>query len=156
MSDRGGGPILLRGRCGVGVWILLLAGCSSTPSPPMDTGAREVVRGYCEALLQRDWQRAYAALHPDSRAWCSSERFARLAAKYRHDLGFEPEPVHVRFCQERATRAIAHIVWKGQKASRECAYKDAIVLRQTPQGWGVVLPHSFGGGRLTSSAATRS
>ena len=141
----------LRGERGTLVWVLLaagaVAGCNSAP-PPADTGAREVVEQYCAALLQRDWERAYAALHPDSRAGCSAEQFARFAARYRRDLGFEPEPVHVRFCQELGTRAVAHIVWKGQKAARERFYKDTVALRQTQPGWGVVLPRGFGQGRL--------
>ena len=133
------------------VWIVWVAGvmmgCDPAPLPPSGTGAREAAQRYCDALLEKDWPRAYAALHPDSRARYSASRFARLAERYCRELGFEPEPARIRFCQEQGTRTVAHIVWKGQKAAHEHFYKEVIILHSTPAGWGVVLPQNFGSGR---------
>src|SRR5262245_7167342 len=88
-----------------------LAGCSRTPEPPTGTGAKEAVRSYFEALMRRDWQQAYAALHPDSRKRYTPEQFALLAQAYRQNLGFEPQELHVRSCEEQGARAIAHIAF---------------------------------------------
>jgi hypothetical protein len=106
-----------------------------------------VAQRYCDALLKKNWAQAYAALHPDSRARFSAGRFAQLAEQYRRDLAVEPELARIRFCQEQGTRAIAHIVWKGQQATHERLYKDHVILRSTQPGWGVVPPRAFGKGR---------
>jgi hypothetical protein len=82
-----------------------------------------MVQRYCEALLEKDWARAYAALHPDSRARYGINQFVHLAERYRRDHGFEPEFARIRFCQEQGTRAIAHIMWKGQKAAPSISTK---------------------------------
>jgi hypothetical protein len=121
-----------------------LAGCNWAPAPPAGTGARETAQAYCEALVQRDWQQAYAALHPDSQKRCTQEQFTRLAQAYRRNLGFEPEEVQVRSCGERGTEAIAHVVLTGRASSQARRYKDGVTLRQTVEGWRVVLPPSFG------------
>jgi hypothetical protein len=134
------------------VWIVLVAGvitgCDPAPSPTSGTGAREAAKRYCDALFEKDWARAYAALHPDSRARYSASRFVHLAERYRRDLGFEPEPARIRFCQEQGTRAVAHIVWKSQKSAHEHFYKDVMILRSSQAGWKMVLPQNFGSGRL--------
>jgi hypothetical protein len=134
-----------RNRC---VGCLLLAtiavGCTSSPATREGTGAKEAVEGYYQAIVQRDWPRAYAALHADSRARCGPERFALLAENYRHALGFEPQKVHVRSCEEQGAKATAHFALIGRGASGQRRYKDAVVLRQSEGGWGVVLPQDFG------------
>src|SRR3954467_12710922 len=89
-----------------------VAGCAGTTTPRRG-GPEEAVQGYFEALCRQDWPRAYAALHPDSRSRCSAEQFARLAKNYRRDLGFEPEEVRVRSCEEHGTEAVAHVVLLG-------------------------------------------
>src|SRR5262245_33091389 len=122
----------------------VLAGCSSPAPGPADTGARQAVEQYYQALAARDWQRAYAALPPDSRARLRPEQFAALAQGYRAGLGFEPEAVHVRSCEERGEEATAHVVLTGHAGPARKQFKDAAALRRGPAGWGVVLPSRFG------------
>jgi hypothetical protein len=120
--------------------LIALAGCTA-PAPPMGTGAEAVVRGYYEALIRKDWPSAYAALHPDSQAKTTAAQFSRQAENHRRTIGFAPEQVGVRSCEEHGPEAMAHVVLKG--AGR--TYKDAVTLRQTASGgWGVVLPARFG------------
>jgi hypothetical protein len=133
---------------GWGLWLpVVLAGCGTGPQPPAGTSAAEAVRGFYTALLRQDWPRAYAALHAESRSRWSPEQFARLAAQYRRDLGFEPEQVHVRSCEERGAEATAHVVFTGPGASGPRFFKEAVRLRRGPDGWGVVLAQKFGRAR---------
>jgi hypothetical protein len=122
---------------------LLLTGCGSA-KPPTGTGAREVVQTFYEALLRQDWAGAYAVVHPDSRARCSAEQFGRLAQSYRRGLSFEPVAVSVRACEEHSQEAIAHVAFTGRSGSSRRFYKDAVTLRQSGAGWGVLLPTNFG------------
>jgi hypothetical protein len=124
--------------------LLALAGCARTPAPGPGTGAAEAARDFFEALVGRDWARAYSGLHPDSRARCDPARFAGLAGAYRRALGFEPDGVRLRSCQEQGERAIAHVVLTGRGGPRRRSFKDAVTLRRTPEGWRVVLPANFG------------
>jgi hypothetical protein len=62
----------------------------------------------------------------------------------RRALRFEPEGIHVRSCEERATEAIAHVVLTGRGKSQARRYRDGITLRHTDEGWRVVLLQSFG------------
>ena len=130
-------------RWGV-AWMLLLAGCGSTPTSPAPGAAEAVAQDFYEALLRQDWPRAYACLAPESRARCSAEQFTRLARGHRRGLGFEPESVRVRFCEEHGSEATAHVVYTGHSESGHRSYKDGITLRQVESGWGVVLPARFG------------
>ncbi len=124
----------------VGCWLTLtLAGCRGSPVPA-GTGAEQSVRAYYEALVRRDWNTAHGALHPDSRAKQTAAQFARCAESYRRQLGFEPEQVVVRSCEEHGSEATAHVVLKGGTRT----YRDAIVLRKDDAGWGVILPPRFG------------
>jgi hypothetical protein len=116
-----------------------LAGCQGAPAPS-GTGAEKAVRDNYEALLRRDWPAAHAVLHPGSRAQYNAMRFARQAESYRRLLGFEPENVVVRSCEEHGSEALAHVVIRGGTRT----YKDAIVLRKDGDAWGVVLPARFG------------
>jgi hypothetical protein len=118
---------------------LALAGCRA-PAPAVGTGSKEVVQTYFRALIRSDWARAHAALEDQSRARCAANRFADLAAIYRRGLGFEPEEVHVRSCEEHGDRAVAHVILTG----RGKRYKDAVTLRRDGGVWGVVLPARFG------------
>jgi hypothetical protein len=131
------------GRGWAAVLLLALAGCGRAPAPP-GTGAREASLSYCEALVRQDWAGAYRFLHADSRARCSAEQFARLAHSQRRLLGFEPDSVRLRFCNEQGAEAIAHFVFAGQKGGRQRIYKDAVTLRRGGEGWGVVLPPRLG------------
>jgi hypothetical protein len=133
------------GRNWVGLLLLAgLAGCSRESAPAAGTGAREAAQDYYEALLQRDWKQAYAALDPESRKHCTQEQFTRLAEAYRRNLGFEPEQVHIQSCDENGSEAIAHVVLLGRTSSRSLRYKDGITLRNSAEGWRVILPQTFG------------
>jgi hypothetical protein len=121
-----------------------LSGCGGREAGSPDTGSREAVRGYYEALVRKDWPAAYAALHPDSQARTTAAPFARKAEHYRRQIGFEPEQVIVRSCEEHGAEAVAHVVLKGKGPAGARSYKDAVVLRQSGSGWGIVLPPRFG------------
>jgi hypothetical protein len=132
------------------VWVTALAalaGCGETATPPTDTGAEAAARDYYEAILRQDWAKAHAALHPDSRARCGPKQFARLAQNYLRNLGFHPREVRVRSCEEHGSEAVAHVVFTGQSSSRRRYYKEAVTLRPSGNGWGVVLPPRFGHAR---------
>lgn len=133
-----------RGRLAALLLLAGLVGCNRTPTPAAGTGAKEAAQAYYEALMRRDWQKAYAALHADSQKRCTQEQFARLGEAYRRNLGFEPDDVHVRSCNEQGIEAIAHLVLTGRTSSQARRYKDGVALRQTVEGWRVVLPPNFG------------
>ncbi len=138
----------LRRLAGAAVLALasVLAGCDRAAAPA-GSGAREAAHAYYEALLRRDWPKAYAALHPDSRKRLGGEQFAQRAQAYRRDLGFEAEKVHVRACEERGAEAVAHVTLDGRSAGKGRHYRDAVTLRRGDAGWGVVLAPNFGQGR---------
>jgi hypothetical protein len=121
----------------------LLAGCNEKSVSPADSGARETVQSYFEALIQRDWQRAYSILDSKSRERVTRDQFVQLAKNYR-DLGFEPEAVKLRSCEEHGNEAIAHVFLTGKMQKKDGRYKDAVVLRRTEKGWGIVLSADFG------------
>jgi hypothetical protein len=126
----------------INAWALLTvftAGCGKKSEPPADTGAREAVQTYFEALIHQDWNQAYSLLDVDSKKRCNQEQFARLAQNYQRNLGFDPAKVIVQFCQENGDEATAHVVFTGGGRRR-----GAVVLRHTDAGWGVVLPSNFG------------
>jgi hypothetical protein len=123
---------------------VVMAGCSPTSDTIPGTGAREAAQSYYEALLRHDWAEAYAALHPDTRTRCSEQQFAKRAGQYCQTLGFEPQAVHVRSCEEHNSEAIAHVVFTGNSAGNQKLYKEAVTLRRSEAGWGVVLPMNFG------------
>jgi hypothetical protein len=121
----------------------LLFGCSQVQDEP-GTGARECVQAFFQAIIEEDWQRAYGNLAPENQKATTLEQFARLARDYRAGLGFEPEEIHIRACQEHGPEAIAHVVLTGRNADEERRYKDAATLRRYDNGWRVVLPKNFG------------
>jgi hypothetical protein len=124
----------------------VLIGCGPSPEGPAETGAKECVQGYYEAVIRKDWSRAYAALDPGSQQRCTIQQFVRLAQSYRSHLGFEPEAVQVRACEERGTEATGHVVLTGRAVTHHRRYKDAATLRRTDD-WRVVLPPNFGQAR---------
>jgi hypothetical protein len=99
---------------------------------------------YYEAILQQDWPKAYAALDPQSRGRFSQQQFSVLARNYRSSLGFEPEEIHVRACEEQGAEAIAHVVLTGRTGTQERRYKDAVTLRRGDDAWRLILPRNFG------------
>lgn len=126
--------------------VLALAGCGPA-SPPVGTGARAAVVAYYEALMERDWSRAYAALHPDVRNQWSESEFAVRARHYYERLGFVPEKLQVRSCEEQGGRGVAHVVLVGHTAARpqrSRQARDAVILQTADDEWGIVLPRDFG------------
>jgi hypothetical protein len=123
-----------------------LIGCGRLAEEPPSTGAKECAQGYYDALIEKDWPRAYALLDPQSQQRCNSQQFSRWAQSYRSDLGFDPHRVLVRACEEHGTEATAHIVLMGGVATANRRYRDTITLRRSDT-WYVVLPRDFGRGR---------
>ncbi len=120
-----------------------LLGCNGVPEETPGTGAKECAQAYCDALIRKDWPRAYALLDLQSQKRCSSQQFTRLALSYRDHVGFEPETVQVQACEERAAEATAHLVLTGHTSGHHRRYKDAVTLRRT-DNWHVILPSNFG------------
>jgi hypothetical protein len=127
--------------------LALLASCGPARPTTPHTGAEEAARGYYEAIRLGDWGRAYELLHPDTRRRWTAEGFARAGAEYRRRLGFEPEALYVRSCEEQGDEAKAHVVFEGHVAGKLKQFKDAAELRRSASGWGVVLPQRFGSAR---------
>jgi hypothetical protein len=126
------------------VVLVALAGCQPTPPTTPHTGAEETTRDFFDAIRSRNWGRGYELLHPDSRARWTAEGFARVAEDYRRRLGFEPEEVLVRSCEEQGEEAKAHIVFTGHPRGKQVFFKEAAELRRAADRWGVVLPQRFG------------
>jgi hypothetical protein len=131
-------------RLGLVLLPLAFAGCGrSSDPPPPDTGAREAVRGFYQAVIRRDWTGAYSLLHPDTtKAWSPSE-FSRRADAYRGKLGFDPARVAVRTCDEHGEEATARVSLSGPGGGRH-TYEDTLFLRRHAGEWRVVLPPRFG------------
>ena len=132
---------------GVGVLALLVAGtggCGGSSEPtPTDTGAREAVRAFADAVVRRDWPAAQASAAPDARqAWPPAE-FARRGEAYRQRFGFEPTAAHVRTLEERGDDATAHFEYSGNAAGRHHV-KETLTLCRRDGKWGVVVPARFG------------
>jgi len=142
------GGYSMHGRCWRVLGFVLLgvaaAGCGASTPVGADTGAKELVRAYFEALVHRDWSTAYVSLHADSRKRWTLEQFARMAQNHRAALGFEPEEVHLGSCEEHENSATAHALLTGHVAGKTMTGKDAVVLKRGEAGWGIVLPHNFG------------
>jgi hypothetical protein len=120
------------------------AGCGSTPSAPAGTGAKETAQRFFDAVVRKEWETAYATLHPDEQAKISREEFLQRATTFRRHLGFEPGGVQVWACDERADGATAHVTLSGVTPQSHKQFKDAVALRRTSDGWGVVPSPKFG------------
>jgi hypothetical protein len=121
-------------------------GCARAPAP-VRTGAEETARAYAEAVVARDWPRAYACLAESSKERHSAEQFAALAHNYYLGIGFAPSRAQVRFGEERGEEASARIVFTGKEGARSRSHRDALFLRRSAGRWGVVLPDRFGRSR---------
>jgi hypothetical protein len=132
------------GRVRLAWMVLVLVGCSQTPTSPPDTGSREAARSFYAALIEQDWPRARETLDAESRKRVDPATFARLGKQYRQRLGFEPEAVHVGACEEHGSEAIGHVLLTGRGAAGPAKYRDAISLRRNGATWEVVLPAHFG------------
>jgi hypothetical protein len=124
--------------------LFLLAGCGGAPERSPGTGAKEAAQGYFEALLHKDWSKAYNTLHPSSRSRLSGDQFARLAQTFLSGLGFEPDAVQIRAWDERGSEATAHVILTGKGKEKNQRYKDAISLQRIDEGWRIILPQNFG------------
>jgi hypothetical protein len=131
------------GAIGFPLFLAILCGCEAK-TEPVDTGARAAAQSYCDALVRQDWASAYGALDARDRSRRSVDQFRRQAQRYRQALGFEPDTVHIRACEEHDEEAIAHVLWTGRQGMRSRPYRDALVLRRGAAGWGVILPRHFG------------
>src|SRR5207253_10592253 len=94
---------------------------------------------FFNAVVRQEWDVAYSTLHPDEQTRVSREQFTQLAKTFRKHLGFEPGEVHVWACDERADGATAHVTLAGPTPDSRKQYRDALALRRTSDGWGVVL-----------------
>jgi hypothetical protein len=129
------------------MWVAaaLSLGCHAR-TVPQGTGAEEAARDFFEALSRGDLPLAYGLLHPDSTRQLTADRFVELATQYRRNIGFEPDAVHIRSCEERDTDAVAHIVLTGTGGARY-SFKDAVSLRRAEAEWRILLPPRFGQSR---------
>jgi hypothetical protein len=116
---------------------IVLAGCTGTASPA-DTGAERVARAYYEAIIRKDWDRAFGVV--ENKAPGEGKHFAIQAERFRRRLGFEPDEVVIRSCGERGDEATAHVLLRG----RGHLCKDTVVLHKANGTWQVVLPPRFG------------
>jgi hypothetical protein len=126
----------------VGVLVLAAVGCSGPTGQPADTGARNAARVFADAIAEQDWSSAYDALDADSRL--RRDDFVQQARQYRRNLRFEPASVQVRSCEEQGEEAKAHVVFSGPAKSGSRQFRDSLLLRRGPGGWGVVLSRHFG------------
>jgi hypothetical protein len=133
-------------RCWIGVLLIFVtAGChQAPPSVPRSASAEPVVLEFFRGLGTGDMTRAYAVLHPDVQSTLNQESFAQRAAGYLSNLGFTPDDVIVRSCEERQDDATAHVTLVGHSGAKTHTYKEILFLRRTANGWGVLLPGSFG------------
>jgi hypothetical protein len=106
------------------------------------------VQSYFQAIVDEDWSKAYAGLDESSQRRWDAKQFSELARQYRRELGFEPEQVFIRACEEQGTDATAHVVLTGSSSTKDGRShgrsKDALLLRRSETGWRVVLPTTFG------------
>lgn len=121
-----------------------LSSCrNAAPAPPTDTGTREVVTKYFEALAKQDWDAAYKQLHADTQKRFSRLAFERNARDYCKRLGFPLGKVFIRSCDEQGEKAIAQVILSDANGSAKARFHEGIVLQQNAVGWKVVLSSNF-------------
>ena len=133
---------MVRTALGFAYVAVLICGCGRAAQSRPDTGARQCVQDFCQALIERDWLKAYASLTPRSQKLCSQREFRELAQNYLRDLGFDPDAVGIRLCEERGAQATGHIVLTGRSHGQSRRHKDALLMDRTDDAWGIVLPNS--------------
>ncbi len=124
-----------------------LIGCGPVSDEQKDTGAKQCVQNYFQAIVDQDWSKAYVALDESSQKRWNVKQFAELAQIYRRGLGFEPKQVFIRACEEQGVEATAHVVLTGPATAKDGRSKEALVLRRSETGWRVVLPPTYGRAR---------
>lgn len=55
-------------------------------------------------------------------------------------MGFQPDSVALRVCEEKENEATGHVVFMGRPEAKSRRYRDALVMKKTEEGWRVVLP----------------
>jgi hypothetical protein len=125
--------------------VLFLAagyGCRHS-APPAVPPSQAVVESYCQALVRKEWTRAYGLLDAESQKRCSRQRFVQLGPLEIDKFGFVPESCHVHSCQQREATAIAQLVFYSSPAKNR-RYRDSLTLRQSGGEWKIELPENFG------------
>jgi hypothetical protein len=131
-------------RCAILFVIILHAGCSKhEESLLVSTGADATTQEFFDALLHRDWRKAYSMLDSNSKAWCSEQRFAELGVSYMTEFGFDPATVNVSV-SESGDHASAIALFHGPSSSTNSHFKDGTELRRNGGKWFVVLRTNFG------------
>ena len=123
---------------------LFASGCGSESSERVDTGSTQVAQNFFTALREQQWDLAYDLVHIDCKVRVGGAQFRQLAGAYRKQIGFEPESVVVRSCEESGGEAKAHIAFRGRAGTDQKFFKDAIRLKQQGEKWFVVLSSTFG------------
>ncbi|MFL5342070.1 MAG: hypothetical protein ACJ8F7_18145 [Gemmataceae bacterium] len=130
-------------------WFLiavLAAGCAKPgASAPSEAGA--VAQAYFDAIVRQDWPAAYSHLHADAKSRWQSDAFRSAAEHFRRHLGAQPESVHLSSCEEHGDEAVAHLLIVGHANGKPHTLREAVALRRSTSGWGVVPPPRFGVGR---------
>jgi len=130
--------------CALSLLCVALAGCGSGAKTASDTGARQCVIGFGEALLRHDWTAAHDLLHPESKKRLALQSFTAAARAYLRDMGFTADTLGLRACEEREGEATGHVIFSGRAEGKSRRYRDALVMKKTDEGWGIVLPASWG------------
>jgi hypothetical protein len=132
--------------CTFAALALSLLGCGKAPPEPVvaDTGAKQAVQDFTEAIIRRDWPAAYALLLPETAQRMTPNQFAAAAESYRRNLGFDPQKIHLRSCEEHDAEAIAHVVFMPGTSHNRQTYRDGFTLRRVEDTWRIVLPSNFG------------
>ena len=73
----------------------------------------------------------------------TTEQFGRQTQAYRKRLGFDPEEVHIRSCEEHGSKAIAHVVLVGHLDGQRKQFRESVALRLSDGKWAVLRPHHF-------------
>lgn len=133
-----------RGLLMIGICSMLFACRSQTTAPEAETGARQVVIAYFEALAHQDWHAAYQQLHPDTQKSIDRAAFERRARVYCKRLEFPIGKVLVRSCDEQGEKAVAQVILTDVAGSMKHRFREGAILQQAPGGWRLVLPSNFG------------
>ena len=70
--------------------------------------------------------------------------FARRGQAFYRDLGFQPDELIIRTCDERDSECVARVVLVGREAGQTRRRNDGVGLRRTEAGWRVLLAPNFG------------
>lgn len=139
--------VFFSSRClGLLVTCLFLVGCGNEMPPPpeiINTGAKEVAKSFFEALVRKDWVKAYDLIDADSRVRISKEEFTSSAQAALKQLGFNPTEVGVSVTETK-DQATAIAVYRGVSGTSSKQFKDGTTLKRIDNTWKVVLRSNFG------------